>query len=151
MNGILQAARHWNAFNALKYEKKGYQTLRHDKWNVENKRVLVYEIMAKPLPHTSTGIFYDGRLFVLRENTENGEVDGNTVFAYHQRDNILWADYSGGEIARGYLVGTVSESGELDFYYKHINKQNRYGWAFAIACRGFWKTVKSNWLKNGSG
>lgn len=107
------------------YEKRGYQTLRHDKWNVENKRVLVYEIMAKSLLHTSTGICYDGRFFVPRENTENGEVDGNTVFAYHQRENILWADYSGGEIARGHLVGTVSESGELDFYYQHINEQKQ--------------------------
>lgn len=107
------------------YEKRGYRTLRHDKWNVENGRVLVYEIMAKPLSHTTTGICYDGRFFVPRENTENGEVDGNTVFAYHQRDNMVWADYSGGEIVRGHLVGTVTENGELDFYYQHINEQKQ--------------------------
>lgn len=107
------------------YEKRGYQTLRHDKWNVENKRVLVYEIMAKPLPHTTTDICYDGRFFVPRENTENGEVNGNTVFAYHQSDHIVWADYAGGEIVRGHLMGTVTESGELDFYYQHINEQKQ--------------------------
>ncbi len=107
------------------YEKRGYQTLRHEKWNVENGRVLVYEIMAKALSHTSTGIDYDGRFFVPRENTENGEVDGNTVFAYHQRDHIVWADYSGGEIIKGHLVGTVTENGELDFYYQHINEQKQ--------------------------
>lgn len=31
------------------YEKRGYQTLRHDRWNVENGVVLVYEIMEKKL------------------------------------------------------------------------------------------------------
>lgn len=29
------------------YEKRGYKTIRHDKWNVENDVVLVYEIMEK--------------------------------------------------------------------------------------------------------
>ena len=107
------------------YEKRGYQTIRHEKWKVENGRVLVYEIMAKPLQHITTDICYDGRFFVPRENTENGEVDGNTVFSYHQRDNMVWADYSGGEIVRGHLVGTASENGELDFYYQHINEQEQ--------------------------
>lgn len=107
------------------YEKRGYQTIRHEKWDVENGRVLVYEIMAKPLQHITTDICYDGRFFVPRENTENGEVDGNTVFSYHQRDNMVWADYSGGEIVRGHLVGTASENGELDFYYQHINEQEQ--------------------------
>ena len=31
------------------YEKRGYQTIRHDRWNVENDVVLVYEIMEKNL------------------------------------------------------------------------------------------------------
>lgn len=107
------------------YEKRGYQTIRHEKWNVENERVLVYEIMAKPLANAVTDICYDGRFFVPRENTENGEVDGNTVFAYHQRDNMVWAEYSGGEIVRGHLAGTAAENGELDFYYQHVNEQKQ--------------------------
>lgn len=37
------------------YEKRGYRTIRHEKWNVENGRVLVYEVMAKPLPDNSAG------------------------------------------------------------------------------------------------
>lgn len=31
------------------YEKHGYQTVRHDKWAVENDVVLVYEVMKKRL------------------------------------------------------------------------------------------------------
>jgi len=47
------------------------------------------------------------------------------MFFYHQNDNILWADYSGGEIARGHLIGTAAENGELDFNYQHINVKNQ--------------------------
>ena len=107
------------------YEKRGYQTTKHKKWNVENGRILVYEVMVKSLTKTSTSICYDGKFFAPQRNTENGEVDGNTVFAYHQNDNILWADYSGGDIIKGHLVGTVIENGELDFYYLHINEQKQ--------------------------
>ncbi len=35
------------------------------------------------------------------------------------------ADYSGGDVLKGYLVGTVAENGELDFYYLHINEQKQ--------------------------
>ena len=31
------------------YEKRGYKTVKHEKWNVENGVVLVYEIMEKKL------------------------------------------------------------------------------------------------------
>ena len=71
------------------YEKRGYQTTKHEKWNVENGRILVYEVMVKSLPKISSDICYDGKFFVPQRNTENGEVDGNTIFAYHQKDNIL--------------------------------------------------------------
>lgn len=107
------------------YEKRGYQTTKHERWNAENGKILVYELMMKPLPHTSTCICYDGKFFVLQKNTENGEADTNTVFAYRQRDTVLWADYSGEEIIKGHLLGTVMNNGELDFHYQHINKQNQ--------------------------
>jgi hypothetical protein len=38
---------------------------------------------------------------------------------------MLWADYCGGEIIKGQLIGTVDSNGELDFYYQHINLQNQ--------------------------
>lgn len=31
------------------YEQRGYHTIRHEKWNVENGVVLVYEVMGKDL------------------------------------------------------------------------------------------------------
>ncbi|MCI9169837.1 MAG: GNAT family N-acetyltransferase [Lawsonibacter sp.] len=107
------------------YEKRGYQTVEHKRYTVENGKILIYEVMEKPLFRSSTGVCYDGKCFVPQKNTENGEVDGNTRFMYHQKSNIIWADYTGGEIIRGCLLGTVAEHGELDFYYVHVNEQGQ--------------------------
>lgn len=107
------------------YESRGYETIKHEKWPVENGVVLVYEIMEKSLPNVTTDISYDGRCFVPLMNTENGEVDGNTLFRYHQKGNLLWAEYSGGDILKGHLIGTVAPNGELNFYYQHENEQQQ--------------------------
>lgn len=107
------------------YEKRGYRTIKHERWNVKNGAILVYEVMEKPLPSLSTSICYDGKFFVPQENAENGEVDGNTLFEYHQKGNMIWADYAGGEIMKGHLIGTAAETGELDFYYQHMNTKKQ--------------------------
>lgn len=54
-------------------------------------------------------------------NSENGEVDAQTVFSYHQNGTLLWAEYSGGDIFKGTLIGTVAQDGVLDFVYQHMN------------------------------
>ena len=104
------------------YEHKGYKTVSYHEITVGNGSVLVYGIMEKPLSVSSTGICYEGKFFVPVTNTENGEVDHQTLFAYHQNGNILWAEYEGGEIKKGTMVGFVGLRGELDFYYQHINR-----------------------------
>lgn len=35
------------------YEKRGYQTIKHERWNVKNGVILVYEVMEKLLPDIS--------------------------------------------------------------------------------------------------
>lgn len=106
------------------YEKRGYKTVEHCKYTVENGVILVYEVMEKVLSQNSTRIDYDGRRFTPLVNSENGEVDGNTIFHYHQKGFDFSAEYSGGEIKTGYMVGKVNQSGELDFYYEHLNLDN---------------------------
>lgn len=105
------------------YERRGYQTKKHDRHYVEHGVVLVYEIMEKTLPSSNCSICYDGRFFVSKSNTANGEVNGETLFAYHQKNDIVWAEYAGGEIIKGSLLGIVAQNGELNFYYQHINAQ----------------------------
>ena len=48
----------------------------------------------------------EGRVFAGVENSSTGEVGQSTIFTYHQDQDIIWAEYSGGSIIRGYLVGT---------------------------------------------
>ncbi|WRS27620.1 GNAT family N-acetyltransferase [Oscillospiraceae bacterium MB08-C2-2] len=106
------------------YERLGYRTLRHESLTLENGAVLVYEVMEKALSSGSSSINYNGRFFVAKENSENGEVSDQTIFAYHQTGSLLWADYAGGEIMKGHLIGQVSKDGSLDFYYQHMNQSS---------------------------
>ncbi|WP_406460704.1 hypothetical protein OH768_38215 [Streptomyces sp. NBC_01622] len=35
-----------------------------------------------------------------------GQVGTRTRFAYHEKDGEIWAEYAGGDVVRGHLVGT---------------------------------------------
>lgn len=107
---------------AALYEKLGFSTIKHEHYLVENEVILAYEVMEKELHKVSTDIYYDGRRFIPKMNSKNGEVSEQTTFTYHQNENLLWAEYSGGDILKGALIGTVSSNGELDFVYHHMNQ-----------------------------
>ncbi len=66
-------------------------------------------------------IDYNGRTFRSINNTANGEVDGQTLFHYHQSDQIVWATYQGGGIQWGTLIAKVDAAGRLEMRYQHIN------------------------------
>ena len=100
------------------YEKRGYQTIRHQQ-HLCNESVLVYEIMEKRLP--AAFLQYHGKTFVPKTNSENGEVSGQTVFSYYQEGQLLWANYAGGDIIKGFLLGKVQQDNSLDFHYQHVN------------------------------
>lgn len=103
------------------YEKLGFSTVRHEKYEVENGVVLVYEVMQKRLNKVVTDVNYEGRRFIPKINSENGEVSEQTIFKYHQVGSLLWAEYCGGDILKGFLIGIVLQNGELDFVYQHMN------------------------------
>ena len=65
-------------------------------------------------------INYDGRDFRSMANSDGGDVDAETAFHYHQRDNIVWATYAGGSVVFGTLVATVDVDGNLDMRYHHV-------------------------------
>ena len=67
-------------------------------------------------------INYNNKKFIPLKNSKNGEVNSETIFSYYQDNNIIWGDYSGGDIVKGTIVGTVKADGSLFFYYQHINK-----------------------------
>ena len=66
---------------------------------------------------------YDGRKFVAIANSENGEVSAQTIFSYHQQGDIVWAEYAGGDVLKGFLLGTATLQGNLHFTYQHVNRQ----------------------------
>jgi hypothetical protein len=67
----------------------------------------------------------DGKVFKSLANTENGEVDDETLFRYHQEGNRVWAEYAGGAIILGHLVAIKQEDGSLEMHYQHINKDDQ--------------------------
>jgi GNAT superfamily N-acetyltransferase len=69
-------------------------------------------------------INFNGKRFTTYNNSSNGEVNNETVFNYHQKGNNIWADYSGGSIVNGYLLGSTNKNGELEFNYMHKNTEN---------------------------
>lgn len=107
---------------AALYESLGFTTIRHQRYPVANGVVLAYEVMEKELHAVNTKINYDGRMFIPKMNSENGDVSEQTVFLYHQNGSLLWAEYSGGDILKGSLIGCVLDNGELDFVYQHMNR-----------------------------
>lgn len=68
-------------------------------------------------------INYNNKKFVSVSNTKNGMVSEATMFAYSQEDDVIWADYSGGDILKGHLIGTVDADGQLDFVYHHLTQK----------------------------
>lgn len=61
----------------------------------------------------------DGRRFADETGHHEGDVSGDTVFLYREADGEIWAEYAGGEIRRGSLIGRRSGD-RLDFRYVHL-------------------------------
>lgn len=66
-------------------------------------------------------INYDNCKFSSVENSASGEVSGETVFLYHQKDDLVWAEYSGGAIVFGNLIAKVLPDSSLEMRYQHLN------------------------------
>jgi uncharacterized beta-barrel protein YwiB (DUF1934 family) len=64
---------------------------------------------------------YDNKTFASVENSETGEVNTETIFYYHQKDDFVWAEYSGGAIRFGNLIAKVTENDCLEMRYQHLN------------------------------
>ena len=93
--------------------------LREDNWDSNLKKA--YEKGKTFFFDDNDELSVEGRFFTAVENSESGEVSDMTVFGYHQKGNVIWAEYSGGSVVKGYLIGTMDEKHNLHFSYQHIN------------------------------
>jgi GNAT superfamily N-acetyltransferase len=110
------------AFNL--YLKRGYTSIGYHQIKTVQGKVLCYHEMEKPLVESfQTKIDYNNRIFISVSNTENGEVSTLTKFYYRQNGKMICAEYHGGEIKKGFLIGYSDELGNLDFTYQHLNSQ----------------------------
>ncbi|HET6860397.1 MAG TPA: hypothetical protein VFH94_25290 [Streptomyces sp.] len=50
-----------------------------------------------------------------------GQVGTRTRFTYHEENGRIWAEYEGGDVVRGHLVGT-REGDLLDFRYVQLKQ-----------------------------
>ena len=79
----------------------------------------------------------DNKAFVLLENSELGTVDQATIFNYKQNGNIVTADYHGGQIHHGKIVGKL-ESNKMTMLYHCLTKDGelKAGQALAKITKG---------------
>ena len=103
------------------YLKRGYKEKKTYRIPADHGDILIFDEMEKRVDKQWDRISYNGKIFIPQRNTENGEVDGETIFRYFQENDLFWAEYSGGDVLKGHMVGTVDENGELDFHYQHLN------------------------------
>lgn len=73
-----------------------------------------------PAPPADRPDDLDGRTFAASAVSGPGDVDDRTRFRYRQDGEVVWADYSGGSVVRGHLVG-LRHGARLDFRYVHLD------------------------------
>ncbi|MEU4659115.1 hypothetical protein AB0G32_35150 [Streptomyces sp. NPDC023723] len=61
----------------------------------------------------------DGLVFAPVADQAPGQVGTRTRFTYHEEDGAVWAEYAGGDVVRGHLVGTRAGD-RLDFRYVQL-------------------------------
>jgi len=106
------------------YRHLGYSLLEYIPMQLPAGEYLCYFRMSKNIASKAKyQITYDNRSFHPLSSSVAGEIDADTIFTYHQRDDIVWAEYCGGAIERGFLVGTADVNGVINFTCVHINRE----------------------------
>ncbi|MEU3279284.1 hypothetical protein [Streptomyces antibioticus] len=63
----------------------------------------------------------DGLVLAPVADQAPGQVGTRTRFTYHEVEGVVWADYAGGDVVRGHLVGT-RRGDRLDFRYVQLKR-----------------------------
>lgn len=63
----------------------------------------------------------DGLVLAPVADQAPGQVGTRTRFTYHEQDGLIWADYEGGDVVRGHLLGT-RDGDRLDFRYVQLKR-----------------------------
>ena len=52
-------------------------------------------------------------------------MSSQTEFHYHQQGKMIWAEYGGGEILKGFLIGKWIDDTQIEFTYQHFKSISR--------------------------
>lgn len=63
----------------------------------------------------------DGLVLAPVADQAPGQVGTRTRFTYHEKAGEIWAEYAGGDVVRGHLVGTRAGD-RLDFRYVQLKR-----------------------------
>lgn len=75
---------------------------------------------------------FNNKTFSLISNSEEGKVNAETIFEYKQKDNLITADYYGGIIQYGKIIGILKES-KINMLYQCLTINNELKAGKAIA------------------
>lgn len=103
-------------------------------------------------------INFHNKIFYLLENSANGKVNAETTFHYQQEGDLVTADYYGGTIRYGKIIGRL-EGQQLNMLYQCLTTDNELKAGKAIAQISFAEenkiklTLNWEWLgeKKGKG
>jgi hypothetical protein len=66
----------------------------------------------------------DAKLMRVASVGSTDGIDARTIFRFRQSDGTVWASYSGGNIAQGFLIGTLADA-VLAFDYIQVTRSGR--------------------------
>lgn len=67
----------------------------------------------------------DDKIFVPVENTDNGTVSGQTRFHFWQKGQTFFADYVGGDVSEGHIIGKLTGDVSGEMLYHCLTKDGR--------------------------
>ena len=98
---------------------------------------------------------FNNKKFALIQNSDNGQVDTDTIFNYKQEDNLVTADYFGGTIKYGKIIAELKND-ELTMLYQCFTTENELKAGKAVAQISLTENGKIKlslnweWLTNGN-
>jgi hypothetical protein len=75
---------------------------------------------------------FNNKRFALIQNSDNGQVNTETIFNYKQDDNLVTADYFGGTIRYGKIIAEL-KGDELNMLYQCLTTDNQLKAGKALA------------------
>lgn len=67
----------------------------------------------------------DGIKMNVVKTADNGVVNQDTIFTFSQKDYVVSAEYQGGRILKGYLIGKLSPQNQLEFSYCQMQTDSK--------------------------